>query len=217
MERRKTLQGGPSRQRLLRGPGEGEFRPLPPRPMMISAACGRGSPRGVQRLLRRRGLDPWEADGVQADPLVDASPALAGISSTSVQGLLALGPRARGAGVTSGRRSRRAVTACRRCRGTRTWPASICTPTWRCWWRIARLEQLDRYLLRLAVAQDRFRRPRGAHAEEPVGGWHAPVALRAAHAAGEARGLVPRPRINRVLYQDVPGAALRLPRHVRRP
>jgi len=28
----------------------------------------------VQRLLRRRGRDPWEADGVQADPLVDESP-----------------------------------------------------------------------------------------------------------------------------------------------
>ena len=48
----------------------------------------------VQRLLWRRGLDPWEADGVQADPLGDESPTLAGISSASVQGRITLGPHA---------------------------------------------------------------------------------------------------------------------------
>jgi len=39
-------------------------------------------------------LDPGETHAVQADPLVKASPALAGIRSASVQGRIALGPRA---------------------------------------------------------------------------------------------------------------------------
>jgi hypothetical protein len=71
----------------------------------------------------------------------------------------------------------------------------------------ARLEQLCRYLLRPAVAQDRLRqlrrRPRGAHAEEPLGGWHAPAALRAAHAAGEARGPDSASRTHLVVYHGV--------------
>ena len=71
-----------------------EFRPLPPpTDDEVGGVLARIAAR-VQRLLRRRGLDPWEADGVQADPLVDESPALAGISSASVQGRIALGPRA---------------------------------------------------------------------------------------------------------------------------
>src|SRR2546425_2990356 len=71
-----------------------EFRPLPPpTDDEVGGVLARIAAR-VQRLLRRRGLDPWEADGVQADPLIDESPALAGISSASVQGRIALGPRA---------------------------------------------------------------------------------------------------------------------------
>jgi len=34
----------------------------------------------VQRLLKRRGFDPGDADVFRADPLIDESPALAGIS-----------------------------------------------------------------------------------------------------------------------------------------
>ena len=64
----------------------------------------------MQRLLRRRGLDPWEADGVQADPLVDESPALAGLSSASVQRRVALGPRG-GRGYRGGGRARRTAVA----------------------------------------------------------------------------------------------------------
>jgi hypothetical protein len=71
-----------------------EFRPLPPATDdEVGGELARIAAR-VQRLLRHRGLDPWEADGVQADPLVDESPALAGISRASVQGRVGLGPRA---------------------------------------------------------------------------------------------------------------------------
>src|SRR6266446_1053982 len=48
--------------------------------------------RRVRRLLARRGL---EVDHVpDVDPLAEESPALAGISSASIQGRIALGPRA---------------------------------------------------------------------------------------------------------------------------
>src|SRR5437899_5650317 len=48
--------------------------------------------RRVQRLLARRGLAV--EDAVEFDPLAEESPALAGITSASVQGRVALGPRA---------------------------------------------------------------------------------------------------------------------------
>jgi hypothetical protein len=70
------------------------FRPLPlPTDEEVGGVLARIAAR-VQRLLRRRGRDPWETDGVQADPLVQESPALASLSSASVQGRIALGPRA---------------------------------------------------------------------------------------------------------------------------
>ncbi len=50
----------------------------------------------VQRLLKRRGFEASDADLLQADPVVEYSPALAGISSASIQGRIALGPRAGG-------------------------------------------------------------------------------------------------------------------------
>jgi hypothetical protein len=46
----------------------------------------------VQRLLVRRGLGPGAADLFPTDPVVEESPALAGISSASIQGRIALGP-----------------------------------------------------------------------------------------------------------------------------
>jgi hypothetical protein len=47
-----------------------------------------------RRLLERRGLAPGDVDACQADPVVEESPALAGISSASIQGRIALGSRA---------------------------------------------------------------------------------------------------------------------------
>jgi hypothetical protein len=110
----------------------------------------------VRRLLRRRGLDV-EADVTPSDVLAEASPTLAGISSASIQGRIARGPRA----------------------GARVWRlgeepdapwvlssvprhahlkgfdlhANVAVPAR----DRTRLEQLCRYLLRPAVAQDRLR------------------------------------------------------------
>jgi len=76
------------------GNGTLAFRPLPPpTDEEVGVVLARIAAR-VQRLLQRRGLDPGDADLFQADPVVEESPALAGISSASIQGRIALGPRA---------------------------------------------------------------------------------------------------------------------------
>src|SRR3989441_4714275 len=134
-----------------------EFRPLPPpTDEEVGVVLARIAAR-VQRLLKRRGLDTGGADLCQADPVVEESPALAGISSASIQGRIALGP----------------------CAGARMWRvgddpdapwvlstaprhaylagfdlhANVAVPAA----DRTRLEQLCRYLLRPAVAQDRLR------------------------------------------------------------
>ncbi|HEY7686870.1 MAG TPA: transposase [Gemmatimonadales bacterium] len=184
-----------------------EFRPLPPpTDEEVGGVLARIAAR-VQRLLRRRGRDPGEADGVQADPLVDESPALAGLSSASVQGRIALGARA----------------------GARVWRlgdepeapwvlsavprhahlagfdlhANVAVPAA----DRARLEQLCRYLLRPAVAQDRLR---------VLADGRVVLTLKSAWTDGTRQllfepltlleklaALIPRPRINLVLYHGV--------------
>jgi hypothetical protein len=142
-------------------PAEGstlDFRPLPPPTddevgVVLARIAGR-----VRRLLDRRGLDPGDADLFQPDPAVEESPALAGISSASIQGRIALGPRA-GARVwrveddpdapwVLSTAPRHAHLASFDLHANVAVPAADRT----------RLEQLCRYLLRPAVAQDRLRR-----------------------------------------------------------
>src|SRR5712664_2166554 len=134
-----------------------DFRPLPPpTDEEVGVVLARITAR-LQRLLERRGLESGGADLCQADPVVEESPALAGISSASIQGRIALGP----------------------CAGARMWRvgddpdapwvlstaprhaylagfdlhANVAVPAA----DPTRLEQLCRYLLRPAVAQDRLR------------------------------------------------------------
>ena len=110
----------------------------------------------VGQLLARRHLEPAD-DTVPADPLAEVSPVLAGLVEASVQGRVALGPRA-------GARVRRLgdepdlghVTS----RGPRQAQldgfdlhANVWVPPN----NRARLEQLCRYLLRPPRAQDRVR------------------------------------------------------------
>jgi hypothetical protein len=75
---------------------EGEtlrFQPAPPpTDEEIGVVLGTISTR-VRRLLRRRGFD-GDADIAPEDPVTEESPALAGISSASIQGRVALGRRA---------------------------------------------------------------------------------------------------------------------------
>jgi hypothetical protein len=161
----------------------------------------------VQRLLRRRGFDADYADTSRTDPAVEESPVLAGISGASIQGRIALGPRA----------------------GARVWRigdepdapwllssaprhahiagfdlhANVAVPAA----DRARLEQLCRYLLRPAVAQDRL---------QLMGDGRVLLTLKAAWRDGtrhllfepldlleKLAAITPRPRINLVLYHGV--------------
>ena len=88
-----------------------EFRPLPPpTDDEIGGVLARIAAR-VQRLLWRRRLAAGEADGVQADPLVDESPASSRHQQRLGAGADRVRPTRGGADVASGGRSRRAVGA----------------------------------------------------------------------------------------------------------
>ena len=161
----------------------------------------------MQRLLERRSLDSGGADLCQADPVVEESPALAGISSASIQGRIALGPRA-GARVwrvgddpdapwvlsTAPRHAHLAGFDLH---------ANVAVPAA----DRPRLEQLCRYLLRPAVAEDRLRL---------LADGRIVLTLKTAWADGTRQlvfepltlleklaALTPRPRINLVLYHGV--------------
>ena len=193
---------------FFEGPeGALEFRPLPPpTDDEVGVVLARIAAR-VLRLLRRRGLDPGDADLFQADPVVEESPALAGISSASIQGRIALGPRA-GARVwrvgddpdapwvlsTAPRHAHLAGFDLH---------ANVAVPAA----DRPRLEQLCRYLYRPAVAQDRLRR---------LDDGRIVLTLKTAWADGtrhlvfepltlleKLAALTPRPRINLVLYHGV--------------
>ncbi len=183
------------------------FRPLPPpTDKEIGIVLAMIDTR-VRRLLQRRGFDTSGADLPQRDPVAEESPALAGISSASIQGRIALGRRA----------------------GARVWRvgeepdapwvllggprhahiagfdlhANVAVPAA----DRARLEQLCRYLLRPAVAQDRLRL---------MGDGRVLLTLKTAWADGtrhlmfeplefleKLAAITPRPRINLVLYHGV--------------
>ncbi len=190
--------------------GEGDtlgFRALPPPTddevgIVLARIAGR-----VQRLLRRRGFDASDADLSQSDPVVEESPALAGITSAAIQGRIALGPRA-GARVwrvgddpdapwVLSTAPRHAHLAGFDLHANVAVPAADRT----------RLEQLCRYLLRPPVAQDRLRL---------LADGRVVLMLKSAWADGtrhllfeplelleKLAALTPRPRINLVLYHGV--------------
>jgi hypothetical protein len=203
--------------------GAPEFRPLPPpTDDEVGVVLARIAAR-VLRLLKRRGLDPGDADLFQADPVVEESRALAGISSASIQGRIAFGPRA-------GARVWRVVddpdapwvlsTAPRHAHlAGFDLHANVAVPAA----DRRRLEQLRRYLLRPAVAQDRLRR---------LDNGRIVLTLKTAWADGtrhlvfepltlleKLAAFTPRPRINLVLYYGVlaPHAGSRAGGRARRP
>jgi len=104
-----------------------DFRPLPPpTDEEVGVVLARIAAR-VQRLLRRRGVDPGDADVVQADPVVEESPALAGISSARSRVVSRSVPaRGRACGASAPIPTRRGCSPRRR--GTRISRASIYTP-----------------------------------------------------------------------------------------
>ena len=190
--------------------GEGNtlrFRSLPPpTDEDVGAVLARIYTR-VCRLLRRRGFDATAADLSRPDPVAEASPMLASISGASIQGRIALEPRA-GARVwrvgeepdapwVMSSSPRHAHIAGFDLHANVAVPAAD----------RARLEQLCRYLLRPPVAQDRLRR---------MGDDRILLTLKTPWADGtrhlifapielieKLAALTPRPRINLILYHGV--------------
>jgi hypothetical protein len=160
----------------------------------------------VRRLLRRRGLDA-EADVAPPDLIAEESTALAGISSASIQGRIALGRRAGGRVWRLGEEPDAPWVVSNAPRHAHLdgfdLHANVAVPAR----DRARLEQLCRYLLRPAVSQDRL---------QLLGDGRVLLALKTAWADGtrhllfeplelleKLAALTPRPRINLVLYHGV--------------
>jgi hypothetical protein len=160
----------------------------------------------VLRLLARRGLGP-DAEVSRPDPVADESPALAGLSSASVRGRVALGPRAGSRAVALGRDPEALWVTSGGPRHAHHEGFDLHANVAVRGDDRARLEQLCRYLLRPAVAQDRL----GLTGEgRVVLQLKAPWADGTSHLVFEpldflARlaALTPRPRINLVLYHGL--------------
>ncbi len=168
----------------------------------------------ILRRLRRQGLGP-DAEGSRPDPVVEESPVLAGLSTASVQGRVALGPRAGARSLALGRDPEAEWV-------TSGGPRHAHVEGFDLHANVAvrgedreRREQLCRYLLRPAVAQDRLRLTEdGRIVLELKRPWQdgtshlvfEPLDLLARLAA-----LTPRPRINLIIYHGVlaPNARVR--------
>jgi len=150
-----------------------EFHPAPaPNDAEVAEALATIRHR-VRRLLVRRGLEPGDDATGPADRLADESPVLAGIVGASVQGRVALGPRA-------GARVRRlgqapdaeAVTS-RGPRQAHLGGFDLHANVWVSANDRAGLERLCRYVLRPPLAQERLRRRSdGRVALELKTAWH---------------------------------------------
>ena len=113
--------------------------------------------RRVGRLVRHRGLEPADVGTGPDDPLAEVSLALAGIVGASVQGRVALGPRA-GARVRRMADGHLSATGSRGPRQAHMEGFDLHANVWLGARDRARLEQLCRYLLRPPLADDRLRR-----------------------------------------------------------
>jgi len=161
----------------------------------------------VRRLLARRGLDGRDASEAPPDPFTEESPALAGISSASVQGRVALGPRAGARVLQIGREPNAPwVTSRGPCQAHLEGFDLHANLAVRADDRKG-LERLCRYILRPPVAQDRL---------ELTGDGRVLVILKGEWSDGTTHllfepvelleklaALTPRPRINLLLYHGV--------------
>jgi len=162
--------------------------------------------RQVRRLLHRRGLEPADEGTGAEDPLAEASGALAGIVGASVQGRVALGPRA-GARV---RRLGDRLAPPAGSRGPRQAHLEgfdLHANVWVGANDRARLEQVCRYVLRPPLAEDRLRRlGDGRVRVELKGAWRdgtTHLLFEPLELLEKLAALTPRPEINLVLYHGV--------------
>jgi len=163
--------------------------------------------RRIERLLARRGLTAMSEESGATDTWAEEAPTLAGLAAASVQGLIALGPRAGARVARYGSPSEKVgpitVGPCHAHVGGFDLHAGIVVRAG----ERERLERLCRYTLRPPIAQKRLRVDADGYVwialrhPWPDGTTHlrfAPVALLERLAA-----LIPRPRINLVLYYGI--------------
>ncbi|MBI4609737.1 MAG: transposase [Candidatus Rokubacteria bacterium] len=199
-------------------PGGLEFHPAPPPSDEEVARVLATIRRGVRRLLARRGLEPGDEATGSPDRLAEESLSLSGIVSASVQGRVALGPRA-------GARVRRlgrepdpeGVTS----RGPRQahldgfdLHANVRVPAN----DRARLEGLCRYVLRPPLAQDRLRlRADGRVLVKLKTAWHdgtSHLLFEPIEFLEKLAALTPRPEVNLLIYHGVLAPHAQWRRHV---
>jgi Putative transposase len=129
--------------------------------------------RRVQRLLMRRGLEPADGATGPADPLADTSPVLAGIVGASVQGRVALSPRAGARVRRLGNAPDTATVISRGPRQAHLDGFDLHANVWVSAHDRAGVERLCRYVLRPPFAQERLRlRHDGRVALELKRAWH---------------------------------------------
>jgi hypothetical protein len=127
----------------------------------------------AQRLLVSRGLEPADEVTGPADPLADESPVLAGIVGASVQGRVALGPRAGARVRRLGDARDTATVISRGPRQAHLDGFDLHANVWVPANDRAGLERLARYVLRPPFAQERLRlRGDGRVALELKRAWH---------------------------------------------
>jgi hypothetical protein len=184
-----------------------EFHPAPP-PSHEDVAGVLATVRGrIHRLLARQDLAPGPEGTGPADRLAEESPAMAGLVSASVQGRVALGPRA---GTRVWRLGLEPDEAAATSRGPRhahldgfDLHADVRVPAR----DRARLERLCRYLLRPPLAQERVRlRADGRVRVELKQAWRdgtTHLLFEPIEFLGKLAALTPRPGINLLLYHGV--------------
>ena len=161
----------------------------------------------VRRLLVRRGLAPGDDATGPADPLAEESPVLAGIASASVQGRVALGPRAGARVRRRGREPDIGGVTSRGPRQARLDGFDLHANVWLSANDRAGLERLARYVLRPPLAQDRLRlRPDGRVVVELKTPWRdgtTALVFEPLELLEKLAAITPRPEVNLIICHGV--------------
>jgi hypothetical protein len=163
----------------------------------------------IKRLLDRRGLGEGDDNGSASDAWAEEAPVLAGLAAASVQGTLALGPhrgaRLRRLGDPIEEGELPAQGGCHARANGFDLHAGLVVPAG----QRDRLERVCRYALRPAVTQERIRMTDEGQVRlqlrQPWRDGTTDVLFDPVEFLGRLAVLVPRPRINLMLYHGVLG------------
>ena len=163
----------------------------------------------IKRLLDRRGLGEGADDGSASDAWAEDAPVLAGLAAASVQGTVALGPhrgaRLRRLGDPSEEGETPAADGCHARANGFDLHAGLVVPAG----QRDRLERVCRYALRPPVTQERIHLTDEGQVRlqlrQPWRDGTTDVVFDPVEFLGRLAVLVPRPRINLILYHGVLG------------